>query len=363
VFSTDLHALVLTVVLALAVAAQTGGGAPPGTGARPAPPGLDATQLAGQRVVVGYDGTNVPAAVRRAIGRGEAGGVILFGPNVPSAAALRRQVRELRAIPRPRALRDAPPLVMLDQEGGLVKRLPGPPSLSPAALGRARDAGLAFREGRATGALLRSAGVNVDLAPVMDLARPGSATRRLGRSYSGDPRLAGRLGAAFARGLRLGGVASVLKHFPGLGYVPGDADLAIQSVPLAARVLRARDEAAFALPIAAGAQLVMSSDARYPALDPAPAMLSRRIVTGELRGRLGFRGVTITDDLGLPILRPWGDTKGLALRAAGAGNDLLLFAHSPAQGAEAVSALVRRADPTAQRAAVERILALRRSLR
>lgn len=362
-FSPDLHALVLTLVLALAVAAHPGGGAPPGTGARPAPPGLDATQLAGQRVVVGYDGTDVPAAVRRAIGRGEAGGVILFGPNVPSAGALRRQVRELRAIPRPRALRDAPPLVMLDQEGGLVKRLPGPPSLSPAALGRARDAGLAFREGRATGALLRSAGVNVDLAPVMDLARPGSATRRLGRSYSGDPRLAGHLGAAFARGLRLGGVASALKHFPGLGYVPRDEDLAIQSVPLAARVLRAEDEAAFALPIAAGAQLVMSSDARYPALDPAPAMLSRRIVTGELRGRLGFRGVTITDDLGLPILRPWGDTERLALRAAGAGNDLLLLAHSPAQGAEAVSALARRADPAAQRAAVERILALRRSLR
>lgn len=351
------------------MAATGTGGAPPRSDAGPPgrdtgpTAGLDARRLAGQRVIAGYDGVRPPAAIRRAVRRGELAGVVLFAPNVPSPAALRREVRELQAIPRPAPLRNAPLLVMLDQEGGLVKRLPGPPGMSAARLGRTRDTALARREGRATGSLLRSHGVNVDLAPVADLARPGGASRRLGRSYAADPRVAGRMSAAFAKGLREARVAATLKHFPGLGYVSGDADLAIQAVPIAAQVLRSRDEAAFAPAIRAGAQLVMSTDARYPALDEPPAMLSRRIITGELRRRLGFRGVTMTDDLGLAALAPYGSPARLALRAARAGNDLLVFAHSPAQAAEAAAALARGADPAAQRAAAERILALRRGLR
>ncbi len=107
----------------------------------------------------------------------------------------------------------------------------------------------------------------------------------------------------------------------------------------------------------------MTATARYPALDRVPALLSRRISTGELRSRLHFGGVAITDDLDVAALRPYGGAEGLALRAAAAGNDLLLYAQSAPRGARAAAALARGADPTAQRTAVRRVLALRRSLR
>ncbi|MCU0308389.1 MAG: beta-N-acetylhexosaminidase [Thermoleophilia bacterium] len=333
----------------------------------PAPADLTARQLAGQRVVTPFAGTTPPGSLLARVRRGEIGGVILFGANVRSVAQTRRMVRRLQAEPRPRGL--PPLLVMVDQEGGLVKRLPGPPTRSAAAMGRTGRRALAAGEGRATGRLLRAAGANVNLAPVLDVARPGTTMDRTGRAFGGRPALVTRMGVAFAQGLEATGVAATAKHFPGLGAAPVNTDDAAVRIGVSLATLRRVDEAPFRAAIQRRAvRLVMLSSAVYPALDPVrPATLSPRIARSELRGRLGFGGVTITDALDTPAIAPYGNTARVARRAAGAGADLLLYAGTETTAGQAVDALARAygsgALPRADfRAAVARVLALRRSI-
>jgi beta-N-acetylhexosaminidase len=295
-------------------------------------------------------------------------GVILFSRNIGSNAQVRALVGRLQREPRPPAA-DVPLLVMVDQEGGLVKRLPGAPSRSPAAIGRSNSASLAAATGRATAANLRRYLANVNLAPVLDVGRPGSYQRHTGRSYSGRSATVARLGSAFAGGLEHGGVASALKHFPGLGTVGGDEDATVQRVGSSLRTLRRTDEPPFAAGIKAGARLVMTSTALYPAFDRRrPALLSRAIVTGELRNRLAFGGVIVTDDLDVPALRSYGGAGRLAVAAAGAGNDLLLFCGGGGSGPAGASALGKaigsgRIGRANALESATRVLTLRESLR
>ncbi|MFL5845718.1 MAG: glycoside hydrolase family 3 N-terminal domain-containing protein [Solirubrobacteraceae bacterium] len=321
------------------------------------PPPLTSIQLAGQRVVFAFSGTEVPRNLRLRIQRGEAAGVLLFGPNVASIAQVRSLTRELQAIRRPRGL-TAPLLVMTDQEGGLVKRLPGAPWLNPPRMGS--DA-VAREQGRATAGTLSSAGVNVDLAPVVDVARPGSQMEDEGRSFGRSTAVVGRRARAFSAGLRDGGVAATAKHFPGFGAASANTDAAAVVIRTPLATLRARDEPPFA---AARTGLVMTSSAIYPALSDQPAMLSRRIVTGELRQRLGFDGVVVTDSLNATALE---GRRNLLARVLRAGNDLLLFTtyESSARAVERLADLFHagRLGRAAGLAAVQRILALRRTLR
>ncbi|MFN2617696.1 MAG: glycoside hydrolase family 3 N-terminal domain-containing protein [Thermoleophilaceae bacterium] len=328
---------------------------------------LTLRQLAGQRLIVGYPGGPLPAWLVRWVRRGELAGVIIFSRNAGSRARLRRDIRRLQRLRRPSGLR-APLLVMTDQEGGRVKRLPGAPRRSPAELGRVGSRSLARAEGRATARNLRGVGINVDLAPVMDLGRRGGFQRRTQRSYARRSRIASAIGSAFVRGLqRRRRVAATLKHFPGIGAALGNADLSSQRIGLSRAALRRADERPFAAGVRAGARLVMTSTAVYPAFSRAPAVLSGRLSRRELRGRLGFRGVTITDSLGVRSLHPWGGPGRLAVRAARAGNDLLLFTSGDlAAGAGRwLRAALRngRISRRSARDSVRRVLELRAALR
>jgi beta-N-acetylhexosaminidase len=357
-------ALLLLVVL-VAVAGAQSGGSPPDRDDDPVA-GLTLRQLVGQRMIYSYDGTTPPARLRARISRGEVGGIILFRDNVGSRARLRVNVRSLQAIRRPAGLRD-PLLVMIDQEGGQVKRLGGAPSRSPAQLGRIGSASLARREGRATAANLRDVGVNVNLAPLADVGRPGSFQARTGRSYSSNPTRVSAMVVAFVRGMQERGVAGTLKHFPGVGTITANEDDAAQTVGLTLSRLRRIDEAPFVAGARAGVKLVMTSTAIYPALSRRPAMFSPRISTTELRGHAGFRGVAITDDINVVALRRFGSAAVNGRESIQAGNDLLLYAGGYATAAASADALVRdaragRFDMEAMRDSVRRILALRAEL-
>ena len=299
--------------------------------------GLSDAQLAGQRVVVGFDGTRAPEAVLRRAAAGELGGVILFARNVSSRSQVRSLTADLQAAAG-RGPGGRPLLVMIDQEGGQVSRLPGPPRRSPAEVGRSGSEAVARSEGRATGRSLQGVGINLDLAPVVDVARPGTNMRKLGRSYGGSTARVTRLAGAFAAGLRASGVLSCAKHWPGLGLARGDEDLRLNRIEAPLERLRAVDEPPF---VDAHTDLVMVSTGLYPALEETPALFSRKIATDELRGRLGFTGTTITDDLEVPALAPSGSAADRAKGAALAGNDLLLFAQSAEQGFAAAGALER----------------------
>jgi beta-N-acetylhexosaminidase len=256
---------------------------------------------------------------------------------------------------------------MVDQEGGLVRRLPGPPERPAQEIGAAGPAS-AGAAGLAAGRLLRGVGANVDLAPVADVARPASALARDGRLFGASPGAVAGPGVAFAEGLRAAGVAATAKHFPGLGAAARTTDAGPVRISATAPELRSVDMAPFAALIRRDVPLVMLGTAVYPALDPrAPAALSRPIATGELRGRLGFGGVTVTDALDTPALAPVGGPGEVAVRAAAAGSDLVLYTGLD-NGVAAASALRGEiaSDPAARSGseeAVARVIALRERLR
>jgi len=326
---------------------------------------LTPAQLAGQRVVYGFEGTTPPPDLVARIRRGEAGAVLLLGSNTPTNAAARALIARLQGIPRPAAL-DRPLLVMIDQEGGPVRRLKGPPEQSGAELGTAGPAA-ARAAGRAAGRLLRSVGANVDLAPVADVGRPGSALVAEGRIAGTSAARVTRVTVAFSAGLADAGVAASPKHFPGLGAAPKNTDAGTVHIPLSASVLRGVDMGPFRALIQHGVPMVMLSTAIYPSLDAVnPAALSRSISTVQLRTALGFRGVSVSDDLDTPALEPIGGPGAVGVRAAAAGTDMLIYAGYDS-GARAAAAIAKSISSGAlPRAGAERsvarIMALRADL-
>ena len=329
-------------------------------------PAMSVSQLVGQRFVFAFPGRTLPRGLARRIRAGEAAGIVIFSRNFRSRRGLRALIRRAQRLNAASRL-DAPLLVMVDQEGGETNHVPGPPELSAESVGRAGDPRLARAEGRSAGRNLRALGINVNLAPVADVARPGSALQREERTYGQEPAAVAALADAFAAGIEDAGVVATLKHFPGFGAAATNTDYGPVRIPLSARTIRGVDEPPFARGIRGGDRMVMLSTAVYPALDRLPAALSPAVATTELRGRLGFRGVSITDTLESPALARYGGSKQVARRAAAAGADLLLFARTYRAGAMAAAGLERTASagalPRAElEAAARRVLALRARL-
>jgi beta-N-acetylhexosaminidase len=285
-------------------------------------------ELAGERIVVSVDGTGLTPDLRNAVHTGKVAGVVLFEADFPTRAAGRELIAALQAVPRPAMLRRLPLLVMTDQEGGQVKRVDGLPQASAARMGAAGGA-YARRQGRATAANLASLGVDVDLAPVLDVARPGGVIAATERGFGETAMAVAATAVPFATGLQEGGVAATAKHFPGLGTATENTDFEAQRLNLSKAELRSVDEGPYRAFIAAGGKLVMLSTAIYPAFSGRPAAFTRRVATGELRGRLGFHGVTITDSLGSSAVAAFGGQREAAVDGAAAGDDLLLFDDLP----------------------------------
>ena len=241
---------------------------------------------------------------------GEMGGVILVGRW--RASELVSTTRRLHAAG---CSAGRPLLVAVDQEGGFARRLTwANPVHTASQLGRLGAPRVRI-EAAAAAHALRTAGIDVDLAPVTDTLVPGGFLGA--RSFGTRPDLVGGLAAAFVRALQRGRVAATAKHFPGLGAARVSTD--DHRVSLETTALAPFDRA-----IAAGVKLVMVSNASYPALDAAgtPAVFSRPIVTGLLRGGLGFRGLVVSDALDAPTPAR---TPHAAARALSAGVDLLLY--------------------------------------
>ncbi len=341
---------------------------------RVASSGLSLWQLAGQRIIYAYSGLRPPSALLAAIRAGEAGGVILFAPNIATQSQIRAVIAELQSAALASAVH-VRLLILTDQEGGEVRRLAGAPTLSEKAIGSSPNAtGLAQAAGTGAGRNLAGVGINVNLAPVLDVyRRPGNFIDQFQRSYSSNPATVGRLGAAFIAAQQRTGVAATAKHFPGLGAASAiqNTDLRPVTLNLSPQALRTVDERPYADAFAAGVRLVMTSWATYPALDPRrPAGLSASVIQGELRGRLGFRGVTITDGIEAGAVTPFGSLARRSVLAATAGADLILCAapnpvqNTPQIGLTALHALASALSAhvlslASARQAAARILSLR----
>lgn len=262
----------------------------------------------GRMIMTGYSGQYPSQTVLRRVRRGEVGGIILMGENVSAGTSAAIGALQQAARQAGRSL-----VIATDQEGGSVKRFTGPPASSAAGMGSAQTA---RAQGRATGQLLSQAGVNVDLAPVADVQHSGGFLGT--RAFSSIPATVARRACAFASGLQSAGVLATLKHFPGLGYATENTDIAAETITQPAGAL-GRDLAAYQ---SCKPGLVMVSNAVYSAYDPGtPAVFSRKIIDGLLRGQLGFRGVVISDSLTAASVT----SPTTAVRAAQAGVDILLY--------------------------------------
>ena len=373
--------IALAVGTAMPMVSSLPAGAVSGSAAiRPAPaaaaPSLSAQQLAGQRVIYSYPGLTPPASLVSLIKHGEAAGVIFFGQNISSAAQIAGVIKKLKqANASPLNPVRAPLLLMTDQEGGQVRRLPGRPFLSEKQIGANRlpkAKTLATEAGQGAAASLRGVGMNLNLAPVLDVYRTaGNFDDQFGRSYSKNASVVAALGSNMIKAQQAGKVAATAKHFPGLGAAARNQNTDTRPVTLNLSLSRIRstDEVPFHAAIQAGVKLVMVSWAAYPSVGARPAGLSPNVVQGELRNHLKFAGVTITDALEAGALRPYGSTGNRARFAALAGMDLLLCsAQHVAQGQQARGELVKdyRAgtlNGAAFRASVNRVIALRQSLK
>jgi beta-N-acetylhexosaminidase len=318
------------VVIVLLIVLISGGGG--GT----SQPSVGLKRLVGQTIVakLGKKGPD-PALIKR-VRQGQVGGLIAL-ENDPQK--LQADVKQLQAAA---SAGDNPPLlVMIDQEGGDVKRLPqGPPDTSPQDLGASGDEGQATDEGQKTGSFLRDLGVNVDLAPVLDVAQPTTADTIKSRTFGSDPGTVAKVGVSFAEGLQDGGTVATAKHFPGLGRATVSTDDRPVSIAATSDQLQS-DLEPFKAAVAAGVDMVMVSTASYPTLgSKKEAAFSPAIVRGLLRSQLGFDGVVITDDLEAPSVTGQVAPTLVPSSALQAGDDLLLFAQHDSASDRAFGTLV-----------------------
>ena len=274
-------------------------------------------------------GTRLTGADRTRLQHPLVGGVILFSRNYEHPAQLARLVRELRAV------RSAPLLVTVDHEGGRVQRFregftPIPPMRE---LGRAWDldplaaCAEATRLGKLMGAELRAVDIDLSFTPVLDLDHGRSKV--IGhRAFHGDPRVVAMLVQAFTHGLLIAGMAHCGKHFPGHGWAEVDSHHALPEDHRSLDAILASDAAPYGW-LRQSLTAVMPAHILYPKVDAQPAGFSRVWLQDVLRGRLGFDGVIISDDLAMEGAAVAGDVHSRARLALSAGCDLLLVCNRP----------------------------------
>ncbi|MCE1196705.1 glycoside hydrolase family 3 protein, partial [bacterium] len=322
----------------------------------------------GQMLVVGFGpGEEGLSSLARTVDATLAGNIILFSRNTPDAAATAETAARAASIVR--SATGAEPLVAIDQEGGIVMRLrkgvvpiPGAMAQAAAFLGGGASLADIERLGAACGADLAAAGVNWNLAPVVDVnVNPKNPVIGV-RSYGEDPALVADLASAFARGLRSAGVMATAKHFPGHGDTTVDSHLSLPLIPHDLARLESVELLPFRRLIAEGVGSVMTAHVRFPAVEPGalPATLSSKVIRGLLRERLGYGGLVCSDCMEMKaIAEHFDDPYVMAVKA---GVDLILVSHTPdkqREAAESIRGAVERGDIPESRIdeSVERILA------
>jgi beta-N-acetylhexosaminidase len=333
---------------------------------------LTPQQQAGQRVICSYSGLTPPDGLLQQISDGETSGVIFITGNISSESQINSVISQLVEANQQSPVA-APLLLMTDQEGGEVNRLAGAPAQSEKEIGEASDFQTeAGQAGTGAGQNLAGVGMNADLAPVLGVYRQaGDFLDQYQRSYSMNANEVAMCAQAFITAMQQTGVVATAKHFPGLGVATASQDTDVEPVVLDIPLdtLRSVDELPYLSAIPAGVQMIMVSWATYPALDASyPAGLSSVVVQNELRGHLGYQGVTITDALEAGALESFGTTQQRAVLAAQAGMDLILCAEGdPTQNSDAVTGLADalqsgQLGQSGFTASVQRITSLRQSL-
>lgn len=319
-------------------------------------PTLPLDKALGQLLVMSFDGTEIPAYITRRLRDGQGTGVILFAKNAPDPATLRAITRQIQ-----RAATDGA-LIATDQEGGEIRSIKfSPPQVSPTTLTSQKAAA---ENARAGAQQLRAHGINVNLAPVADVATtPGSVMGA--RAYPGDAEQVGALVRAAVRAHERERVAATAKHFPGLGRATANTD----DRPVILTVSRGELESdlePFTAAVQARVPLVMTSHAQYSAIDPGNIASQSPGIHTLLRTELGFGGAVITDSIEAQAVLARSGVAEAAERSVAAGADLVLMTGSSSWNDVYPRLLGRARRDRAFRARIDesarRVLALKRKL-
>ncbi|MGW7161223.1 glycoside hydrolase family 3 N-terminal domain-containing protein [Paenibacillus taichungensis] len=314
--------------------------------------------------------TTVHEGLKRSIHDQDLGGLILFDKNIVDIRQLTTFTHDMQ-----REAGDIPLFLSIDQEGGVVKRIPGGTNLpGQMALGATGDTALAEAAGQLTGEELKALGIQINFAPVLDInSNPDNPIIGI-RSFGSDADLVTRLGLATIKGLQQSGVIAAVKHFPGHGDTTVDSHLGMPVLTHNRARLDAVELKPFRDAIENGVEMIMTAHIAFPAIDnehvtslkdgksvPIPATLSKKVLTGLLRGELGYEGLIISDAFTMnAIAEHFGENKAVE-RAVSAGVDIILMPKDPAVAHQTLVNAVKSGkipDETIH-ASVKRILELK----
>nr|WP_239566070.1 glycoside hydrolase family 3 N-terminal domain-containing protein [Paenibacillus sacheonensis] len=298
------------------------------------------------------------------------GGFILFDKNIVNAQQVATLTDRLQA-----EAGDIPLFLGVDQEGGVIKRIPGGTNLpGQMALGAAGDAALTEAAGKLTGEELKALGLQLNFAPDLDVnSNPENPIIGM-RSFGSDPDLVSRLGLAAMKGLKEAGVIAAVKHFPGHGDTTVDSHLGLPVLMHDRDRLEAVELKPFRAAIASGVDMIMTAHIAFPAVDdehvvslkdgssvPIPATMSKKVLTGLLREELGFKGVIVSDAFTMNgIAAHFGEAQAV-VRAVSAGVDIILMPQDPSTAQRTLVQAVRNGSVPLDHIhdAVKRILDLK----
>lgn len=320
-----------------------------------------------------YNGSNVTEMlpeIEQLVKEYHLGGVILFRENVVTTEQTARLVSDYQAAAEKFGL-----LLTIDQEGGIVTRLQsGTDMPGNMALGATRSTEIAGNVGQAIGEELAALGINMNLAPVLDVNNNPDNPVIGVRSFGSDPTLVGDLGVAYINGLQGTGVAATAKHFPGHGDTAVDSHLGLPEVPHDKERLMKVELFPFQQAMDAGIDAVMTAHVTFPKIDGTkaisakdgteiaiPATLSEKVLTGLMREEMGYDGLIITDAMNMKAISDhFGPVDG-AIRAVKAGTDIVLMPVGLAEVAEGLLDAVESGEVSESRIeqSVERILTLK----
>lgn len=294
-------------------------------------------EMIGQRLMTGFPGTEMSPEFCQAVRKHKIGNVILFRENIRDRQQLKTLCRDIQELVRRET--GHPAFIAIDQEGGVVSRLPEdavnvPGAMALGATGVPENACMA---GKLIGRELRALGPNFNFAPTVDVnSNPHNPVIGV-RSYGDDPEKVGQFAAQAVKGLMEGGVLCTAKHFPGHGDTNQDSHLSLPTVNKSLAELEKVEWVPFRRAIAAGIPAVMTAHILFPQLEPekVPATMSRTILQGYLRQKLGFDGLIVSDCMQMKaIANHYGTVEG-TLAAFRAGVDLVEITHDATLCAQA----------------------------
>jgi len=319
-------------------------------------------QLAGQRMMVGFDGKEFNEDLKYLIGKMHIGGLILFSRNLGTPDQIRNLCSDCQSLA---AECNQPPLfIAIDQEGGVVARLkppftqfPGNPSIS--------SLGDAVHFAVVTAKELMASGINMNMAPVMDLSPEGIRSIMAERSFGADPFFVSRMGTAVIDLMQEKGIMAVAKHFPGIGRTVVDSHMELPDLDTTMADLEKTDLIPFKAAIDHQVAGIMLSHIRYTEIDPHhPASISPEITTNMLRKQLGYNGVVMTDDLDMGAIKQFQTIEPVMAHLLESDVDIAMICHKGPDIQTAYDTILRLCNKNPEllemcRCSVERIMALK----